>query len=168
MNIYSINIPIFVRVFNKYTTMNVKEQRLHAIRKIIQTETIRSQEELLYSLSRKGFSVTQATLSRDIKHLNIIKKHDGNGLYIYTLPETLSFADQTSNADTELFKIEFSGNLAVIKTRPGYAMGIASDIDVNAPVEILGTIAGDDTILIIPREGYTREQIALALDQFIN
>jgi len=59
--------------------------------------------------------------------------------------------------------IEFSGNLAVIKTRPGYAMGLASDIDVNVPDEILGTIAGDDTILVIPREGYTRTQVKEAL-----
>lgn len=166
MNIYSINIPIFVRILNRYTNMNVKEQRLHTIRKIIQTEVIRSQEELLYSLAQKGFRVTQATLSRDIKHLSIIKKHDGNGLYIYTLPEALLFADQTS-VDTEFFNIEFSGNLAVMKTRPGYAMGIASDIDTHAPKEILGTIAGDDTILIIPREGYTREQVAAALTQFV-
>lgn len=146
--------------------MNVKEQRLNTIRKIIQAETIRSQEELLHSLARKGFSVTQATLSRDIKHLDIIKKHDGNGLYIYTLPETL-FADQLS-ADTEQMNIEFSGNLAVLKTRSGYAMGIAYDIDTSAPKEILGTIAGDDTILIIPREGYTREQVIAALSQIIN
>ncbi len=63
--------------------------------------------------------------------------------------------------------IEFSGNLAVVKTRPGYAMGIASDIDTHAPCEILGTIAGDDTILIIPREGISRDKIVKALAHFI-
>ena len=63
--------------------------------------------------------------------------------------------------------IEFSGNLAVIKTRPGYAMGIASDIDTHAPKEILGTIAGDDTILVIPREGFSRQNIVDALAHFI-
>jgi transcriptional regulator of arginine metabolism len=63
--------------------------------------------------------------------------------------------------------LEFSGNLAVIKTRPGYAMGIASDIDASAPQEILATVAGDDTILVIPREGYSRESIAAAITCFI-
>ncbi|MDR1556555.1 MAG: ArgR family transcriptional regulator, partial [Tannerellaceae bacterium] len=63
--------------------------------------------------------------------------------------------------------LEFSGNLAVIKTRPGYAMGIASDIDAGAPREILATVAGDDTILVIPREGYSRDKIADAIARFI-
>lgn len=147
--------------------MNLKEQRLYTIRKIIQTEIIRSQEDLLNALAKKGFDVTQATLSRDIKLLNIIKQHDGNGLYVYTLPESMASAENLT-VDTGLLNIEFSGNLAVVKTRPGYAMGIASDIDTYAPREILGTIAGDDTILIIPREGFDRKEIEKALAQFIN
>lgn len=167
MHIYSINIHIFGENLNSYAAMNVKEQRLYIIRKIVQTETIRSQEELLHSLSQKGVEVTQATLSRDIKQLKIIKKHDGDGLYLYSLPETILSAENMA-VDTGALNIEFSGSLAVVKTRPGYAMGIASDIDNHAPDEILGTIAGDDTILIIPREGYTREQVALALARFIN
>ncbi|MDR0349605.1 MAG: ArgR family transcriptional regulator [Tannerella sp.] len=147
--------------------MNTKEQRLYTIQKIIRTEIIRSQEDLLNSLIKKGFNVTQATLSRDIKLLNIIKQHDGNGLYVYTLPEPASSAENAAK-ETGLLNIEFSGNLAVVKTRPGYAMGIASDIDMHAPREILGTIAGDDTILIIPREGFDRKEIAKALVRFIN
>ena len=63
--------------------------------------------------------------------------------------------------------IEFSGNLAVVKTRPGYAMGIASDIDSHAPSEILATIAGDDTILVIPRNGVSQEKVIAALSHFI-
>ena len=62
---------------------------------------------------------------------------------------------------------EFSGNLAVVKTRPGYAMGIASDIDSHAPSEILATIAGDDTILVIPRNGVSQEKVIAALSHFI-
>lgn len=147
--------------------MSVKEQRLYAIRKIVQAEVIRSQDDLLNALARSGFDVTQATLSRDIKHLNIIKQHDGNGLYVYTLPEAIVSAESGA-IDTERLNIEFSGNLAVVKTRPGYAMGIASDIDTNVSREILGTIAGDDTILIIPREGYTRKQVTAALARLIN
>ena len=143
----------------------MKEQRLQAIRDIISVGTIRSQEELLRALSAKGYKITQATLSRDMKRLKIIKKHDVNNLYLYILPG----ADTKipSPEGTEL-KIEFSGALAVIKTRPGYAMGIASDIDRNGLNEIVGTIAGDDTILVIPREGYSREQVTSALTPFLH
>ncbi|MDR0845821.1 MAG: ArgR family transcriptional regulator, partial [Tannerella sp.] len=144
-----------------------KEQRLQAISHIVCTETIRSQDDLLRSLTDKGYDVTQATLSRDMKQLKIIKKHDTNDLYVYTLPETAAAATDTPTDVTPL-KVEFSGNLAVIKTRPGYAMGIASDIDRHALREIVGTIAGDDTILVIPREGYSRAQITAALEKFVN
>ncbi|MDR0394820.1 MAG: arginine repressor [Tannerella sp.] len=147
--------------------MNVKKQRLSVIENIIRTEVIRSQDELQKSLSDKGFAVTQATLSRDMKRLKIVKTHSGDDRYVYTLPDT---AVQDSRLPVALLNdsvVEFSGSLAVIKTRPGYAMAIASDIDEHAPDEILGTIAGDDTILVIPREGYAREQVQGALMRFL-
>ncbi|MDR2120613.1 MAG: arginine repressor [Tannerella sp.] len=146
--------------------MNTKERRLQVICNIVRNEIIRSQDDLSKSLYNKGFDVTQATLSRDIKQLRIIKKHDANGSYVYTLPETVSAAGET--VVSKPLRIEFSGSLAVVKTRPGYAMGIASDIDAHTLDEILGTIAGDDTILIIPREHYSREQVTAALAPFIN
>lgn len=159
---------------NKYTTMSTKQQRLEAICQIIQSEAIRNQEELLKHLEMQGFQFTQATLSRDIKHLKIAKAHDGADNYVYTLPDqnrVPGAGNQGRVLDTKpatgYRNIEFSGNLAVLKTRPGYAMGIASDIDAKAPREILGTIAGDDTILLIPREGISREGVIKALSQFI-
>jgi transcriptional regulator of arginine metabolism len=145
--------------------MNTKEQRLSAISNIMFTETIRSQDDLLRSLTEKGFHVTQATLSRDMRQLKVVKTHDTDGFYIYTLPETTP-KQPPKMPEAGRLNIEFSGNLAVVKTRPGYAMGIASDMDTHAPQEILGTIAGDDTILIIPREGYSREQVANVLTRF--
>ncbi|MDR2139148.1 MAG: ArgR family transcriptional regulator [Tannerella sp.] len=141
--------------------MNRKEERLQAIRDIVGSETIRSQDDLLRSLTGQGFEVTQATLSRDIRILKIVKEYDANNQYVYTLP-----ASSAADVGAASPKVEFAGNLAVIKTRPGYAMGIASDIDRSAPREIVGTIAGDDTILVIPREGYSREQVAAALARF--
>ena len=159
---------------NKYTTMSTKQQRLEAICQIIQSEAIRNQEELLKHLEMQGFQFTQATLSRDIKHLKIAKAHDGADNYVYTLPDQIRVpgaGNQGRVLDTKpatgYRNIEFSGNLAVLKTRPGYAMGFASDIDAKAPREILGTIAGDDTILLIPREGISREGVIKALSQFI-
>jgi transcriptional regulator of arginine metabolism len=156
--------------------MNVKKQRLTIIENIIRTEVIRNQDDLQKSLMNKGFEVTQATLSRDIKQLKIVKTHDEEDRYVYVLPDMTM---QESHLPTVLPEnpvsaflgksiIEFSGNLAVIKTRPGYAMGIASEIDKHAPEEILGTIAGDDTILVIPCERYTRAQVRDALERFLS
>ena len=147
--------------------MKTKQERLQEIRHIIMTQDIESQEELLQLLNDKGYSTTQATLSRDIRQLKIAKIHV-NDSYVYRFSEHVS-SQQIQNNQTQLYpNIDFSGSLAVVKTRPGYAMGVASDIDRHAPKEIVGTIAGDDTILIIPREGYSREQVAEALSRFIN
>ena len=140
--------------------MSTKKERLDAICGIIQTKVISNQEELLKELEDSGFSVTQATLSRDIK------VHDGTGDYVYRLPEE-SISKQAQPEGKKKPNIEFSGNLAVVKTRPGYAMGIASDIDSHAPSEILATIAGDDTILVIPRNGVSQEKVIAALSHFI-
>lgn len=146
--------------------MKTKQERLQDIRHIITTQDIESQEELLRLLNERGYSTTQATLSRDIRQLKIAKIHV-NGSYVYRFPEHA--VTQTQNNSTQPYpNIEFSGNLAVVKTPPGYAMGIAYDIDSHAPKEIVGTIAGDDTILVIPREGYSRESVAKALERFIN
>ncbi|MDR1525943.1 MAG: arginine repressor [Tannerella sp.] len=155
--------------------MNVKKQRLSVIEHIVRTEVIRSQEDLQRSLQDKGFDVTQATLSRDIKQLKIIKVHDREDRYVYVLPDMTvreprlqaTRLDKSVSALLGKSSVEFSGNLAVVKTRPGYAMGIASEIDDHAPEEILGTIAGDDTILVIPREGFTKMQVRDALARFL-
>lgn len=152
---------------NIYTSMCTKKERLEMICKLIGNESINNQEQLNKRLSEMGFAVTQATLSRDIKQLKVIKVHDANGMYVYRLPEKQALQVVKNPAQSIHSNIEFSGNLAVIKTRPGYAMGIASDIDTHAPKEILGTIAGDDTILVIPREGFSRQNIVDALAHFI-
>ena len=145
----------------------MKEQRQRMISQIINNEIIRNQDDLIQSLAEKGLFVTQATLSRDMKELRIVKKHDANNLYVYALPEESSPVS-AEDVDSETLSIEFSGNLAVVKTRPGYAMAVAFEIDRFSPREIAGTIAGDDTILIIPREGFSREQVASALENYIN
>ena len=143
--------------------MNPKKDRLVAIGNIIKENAIESQEELLNILKSKGFEVTQATLSRDIKQLKIIKFPDAGGKYIYALSKENNY----TNIPDGFATIEFSGQLAVMKTRPGYASAVASDIDTKAQHEIMGTIAGDDTILIIPREGITRKEIIDVLSNFI-
>ena len=146
--------------------MKTKEERLSTILELVSNSALSNQEDLLNLLCSKGFNVTQATLSRDIKQLKIIKTPDTNGNYIYTALEQNIYSNKDvfnnkgiNLSATGFLSLEFSDKLAVIKTRPGYAMGIASDIDQSISHLILGTIAGDDTILLIPREKVSRKEI---------
>ena len=83
---YSIILFIFAALLHKYTSMSTKKERLDAICRIIQTEKIGNQEELLKQLENSGFQVTQATLSRDIKQLKVAKVHDGTGTMYIACP----------------------------------------------------------------------------------
>ena len=138
-----------------------RTQRQLEIRRIIQNESVHSQEELLVKLKSKGFDLTQATLSRDLKEMQVAKiPHPARG-YTYTLPNGENEISENEknrvNYLADGFKdIQFSGNMAVLKTQPGYASSIAAVIDKANSWEILGTIAGDDTILIIMKEGISK------------
>ena len=154
--------------------MKAKNSRLDAIKMIISSKEIGSQEELLQELSKEGFQLTQATLSRDLKQLKVAKAASMNGNYVYVLPNNTLYKRITeSHSATEMLRmdgirgLEFSGNLAVIRTRPGYASSVAYDIDTHNLNEILGTIAGDDTILLVLREGCTRSSVVNALSLLI-
>lgn len=146
-----------------------KKYRHRIIKEVLQTNEISSQDILLKVLMEKGFELTQATLSRDIKELKIVKVPTARGSYTYQLSETIPGIQEDTSPLTSFgyVSLEFSGQLAVMKTRPGYAMAIAGEIDNKAPQYILGTVAGDDTILLIPRENFTREEILEALSEFI-
>lgn len=149
--------------------MKKKEKRYAAIERFIRNNSISNQSELLELLLSEGFQATQATLSRDMKQLQIVKFPNEKGEYIYKYPEKKNIETEIDEEGKNRFPLNdfiymnFSGNLAVLKTRPGYAMAIASDIDNRIRHEIIGTVAGDDTILLIPREGIEREEIIKAL-----
>ncbi|MFT3740451.1 MAG: ArgR family transcriptional regulator [Breznakibacter sp.] len=151
--------------------MKIKSQRLVAIRNIITAQKVGSQEELLTILEKEGYVTTQATLSRDLKFLKVAKVPDPEVGYIYSLRDGgMKIADEAQFDEFPLIgveSIEFSGNLAVIKTKPGFANGVASIIDSYGLYEILGTIAGDDTLLLIAREGVTKNDVVNALALFI-
>ncbi len=151
--------------------MNIKSKRLLAIKNIITSQKVSSQEELLFLLEKSGFVTTQATLSRDLKFLKVAKVPDAQAGYVYSLHEVAGkSADDVVSDDfpvSGIETIEFSLNLAVIKTKPGFANGIASVIDSHGLYEILGTIAGDDTILLIAREGVSKPDVVNALSLFI-
>lgn len=163
-----IKMYIFASYLHIYTSMT-KKFRHKIIKEVLQTNEISSQDMLLKLLIDKGFELTQATLSRDVKELKIIKVPTDKGTYIYKMAEDMpNVQEETVSLSTLGFlSIEFSGQLAVIKTRPGYAMAIASEIDNKATSYILGTVAGDDTILLIPRENISREEVMTSLSTFI-
>jgi len=146
-----------------------KKYRQKTIKEIISKNEINNQDVLLNILLEKGFVLTQATLSRDMKDMKIIKAPTSKGVYIYQLSDKISALQEESTTISSygFVSIEFSGQLAVIKTRPGYAMGIASEIDQKATDTIIGTVAGDDTILLVPREGISREAVKISLASFI-
>lgn len=154
-----------------YLYTMTKDNRHKAIKEILREEDIANQDSLLNVLIDRGFELTQATLSRDMKELKVIKAPSRSGQYIYQLPDDnmqpSDSADIAGLSAAGFVSIEFSGQLAVIKTRPGYAMAIASEIDHKAVSHIIGTVAGDDTILVIPRESKTREEVVRFLSTFI-
>lgn len=154
--------------------MKNKNNRLDAIKMIISSREVGCQEELLKALTMEGFQLTQATLSRDLKQLKVAKAASMNGNYVYVLPNNTMYKRMTdTNSATELLRyngfisIEFSSNLAVIKTRPGYASSLAYDIDNSCFHEIIGTIAGDDTIILVIKEGCSRTDVKRALSNII-
>ena len=144
--------------------MKSKVQRQIVIRKVISENNIHSQSQLLQLVKLKGFDLTQATLSRDLKILKVAKIPDPDNGYRYIIPEVGNNLEMPSSRKVNILAdgfqgIEFSENLGVIRTLPGYASSIASVIDSANPWEIIGTIAGDDTILIILREGISKTDI---------
>ncbi|MBQ6781159.1 MAG: arginine repressor [Treponema sp.] len=151
--------------------MKERLARLKSIKKLIKTNRIESQEELLTHLQKDGFDVTQATLSRDLKLLKVGKVSDGNSGYVYTLP-----SDEERVESEQIFaqdflrgyvSIDWSGNIVVIKTFGGHADSVSNALDCLNMDEILGTVAGENCIFACLREGVTGEQFMTALKQRI-
>lgn len=148
--------------------MKNRVKRQIEIRKIILKGNIHSQDELLNELKLNGFNLTQATLSRDLKILQVAKvPHPAKG-YVYSIPEDQQNVDAAEknrvNYLADGFRdLNFSGNLAILRTKPGYASSIAAVVDAANSWEIMGTIAGDDTILIVQKEGISKMDLIDAL-----
>lgn len=154
--------------------MKVKKDRLETLRMIISSQELGSQDELLAALQKEGFKLTQATLSRDLKQLKVAKAATMSGNYVYVLPNVTMYKRiSTPSQIREMMQVpgflsvNFSGNIGVIKTRPGYASSIAYNIDNSNIPYILGTIAGDDTIMIVVREGSTEKDVVNALSAVV-
>jgi len=135
--------------------MKGRDERLKAVKRAIAHHGVSSQEELLTLLAQDGFELTQATLSRDLKVLRVGKVIGPEGSYIYALPEEedRSRDDWVRDFQRGYLSMEASGNLVVLKTLIGHAQSTALALDNLELPEVLGTVAGDDTILIILRQG---------------
>ena len=142
----------------------IKNRRHKAIREIIDGNNIETQFQLTDELRRQGFNVTQATVSRDIKEMGLIKVSYGENSFRYSFPMGMVTGNAFERAKRMLrdnmLKIDYSENIVVLHTLPGVAQGIGSCIDCLAWKEIIGSVAGDDTvILVIKRKEDVKEII---------
>ncbi|MBN8190890.1 arginine repressor [Bacillus sp. AFS015802] len=145
-----------------------KGQRHIKIREIITNRDVETQDELVESLKNAGFNVTQATVSRDIKELHLVKVPLMDGRYKYSLPADQRFnpLQKLKRTLTDAFvKVDQAGHMLVMKTLPGNANAIGALIDNLDWEEILGTICGDDTCLIICR---TEEETRVVSERFLD
>ncbi len=138
--------------------MKIKTNRLLVLKQIIETNKIATQEDLLAHLQKQGFELTQATLSRNLKLLKAVKVPDSEYGYVYSIQKNATIhANQTQNnkgyQTLGFVSIACSGNMVVIRTKSGYADRLSAIIDEFNFYEILGTIAGSDTIFAVLREG---------------
>jgi transcriptional regulator of arginine metabolism len=147
-----------------------KTKRLAAIKEIISNSIVGSQEELLRLLSEKGYELTQATLSRDLKYLKVAKTSNASGEYVYQLVQQEREHEARASvfiSGKTLQSVDFSGNIAVLHTRPGYASSLAYEIDENGKDVFIRTVAGDDTIIAVIRENVTQDEVMKNLSTFI-
>jgi len=130
-----------------------RSRRLALLAQLLSGRRFSSQEELARALARSGVSVTQATLSRDLRSLGVGKRPDADGRTAYALPapaaETLDRQRQLLDLRAFVNEVRIAGNLAVVRTPPGHANGVARAIDLAEFEGIVGSVAGDDTVLVV-------------------
>ena len=143
-----------------------KSGRLEVVKMLVSSKELSTQEELIKQLDIAGYPASQATLVRDLKQLRIVKGLNAQGKLVYLMPgeqkyRTVSDTHVTVDGLNRIgiMEVRFSGNMGVIHTPPGHAAHVAYDIDnANIP-EILGTIAGDDTVLLVLTEDAERTTV---------
>jgi transcriptional regulator of arginine metabolism len=130
---------------------DTKTARHHKIREIVLNNRINSQQQLLDELSKNDLKVTQATLSRDLDEIGVVKRNDSGQIFYQLADQDLQF-DKSNIAASLIIGIDHSANIVVVRTPPGAAQFFASSIDKSHIDEIIGTIAGDDTVLIVTKD----------------
>ena len=140
---------------------------MDVLRILIRNKAFDNQEQLLADLKNEGFTIAQPTLSRDLRQLKVAKVYNKDGQYSYVLPGASPFNHVSDTKSpkkrmTQSFgfiSMTFSANIVVIKTLHGYANSLAAEIDDHEVPEILGSLAGDDTILLVLKEGADHKPI---------
>ena len=142
----------------------MKNERQKQLLQIISEESIETQEQLLSRLEARGIRSTQATVSRDIKELHLIKEPNGRGNYHYAVSghkTRLNFADKLRTIFREsVISVDFAQNIVVIKTMPGLANGAAAALDGMEVPYLVGSLAGDDTVLLVLRDNAAAAEFA--------
>lgn len=143
--------------------MQTKVQRQRAILEVVASGHVATQADLKSRLKERGIVVDQATLSRDAKELNLVKVGDPSGGYRYATVEQVSHV-AGAKANVVLARLvrgaDYSGNLVVVRTAVGDAQPVALALDHLAWPEVVGTLAGDDTVLVVVREGASARKVA--------
>lgn len=150
--------------------MRYTAARRRAIRRILLTRHITRQSDLVAQLAEEGFQVTQATASRDLAEMGAVKRRSSDGLFGYTLPEEPAALDGNKEAAARALAqfahtITSTGSLVVIKTPPGAAQVVAGAIDGAVLPGVLGTVAGDDTLLVVVDEQVGGWRVAKELER---
>ena len=149
----------------------MKKRRHKLILDLIEQYEVGTQEELLALLRDRGYDVTQATVSRDVKELRLLKTLGSNGVYKYTVENTKTAAGYSGMFDalfqSAMTKVDYAGNICVIKCSPGLAGAACATIDSMNVHDIVGTIAGDDTIFMLCRTAEEARGVAEALNRMI-
>ncbi len=151
-----------------------RAQRERLILEIVSSQPVRTQAELVRALRRRGLEVTQATISRDIKRLGLVKVPDERGQYRYAPPQGLQ-QSSSPGARAQLVAafrefvtaVDWGEGLVLVKTLAGRANAVAAAIDEVRMPEIAGTVAGDDTILVVVRRPEDRQAVVRALGQLL-
>ncbi len=148
----------------------MKYKRQGQILKIIHEQNIKTHEQLIKELEKRGFNVTQATVSRDIKELGLVKIPFPGGGSVYSSAKDISEEmDRRINMITDTVRsVDYALNDVVVKTYPGMASAVAASVDASMREDFLGSIAGDDTLLIITRSEEKAAEIAGKLKKLFN
>jgi transcriptional regulator of arginine metabolism len=138
-----------------------RNERHAAILRLVHEQPLSTQTELADALRREGYEVVQTTVSRDIHELGLIKVRHASGRLVYAFPEDGAYSEELSEALTRwALTVEASGNLVVVTTPYGYASALAQAVDVARHSHIAGTIAGENTVLLVSREPATGAELA--------
>jgi len=148
----------------------VKARRHQRILDIVRSKPIQTQEDLSAELAREGLSVTQATISRDIKELRLIKAPVGDGSYRYTVPADRNIEDINRRIERvfreAVISVEDSDNIVVIKTLEGAAQAVGAIVDDLDWPEVVGSLAGDDTIFVVVKPADKALEIMARFNKF--